>query len=295
MAKVVVIGSFNVDLVTYVENLPRAGETIAGHDFTTGPGGKGSNQAVAAAQLNADVTFIGRVGVDQFADMGFRIWDKVGINSDYVIRDPETPTGTATIFVEQSGENVIVIAGGANLALSKEDIDAAETAIAEADVLLTQFEIELDVARYALSLAQKHDVKTILNPAPARVAPIELIRHADVITPNTTELEVLRESTKLPVSQVQTLVVTHGARGVHWMHGKTDSMVPAFPVDVVDSVGAGDAFNASLAVALAEGKEMVEALRFASAAAALSVTKRGAAESMPNRDEVENFLQKHSG
>ena len=290
MARIVVVGSFNVDLTTYVERLPLPGETLPGKEFTTGPGGKGSNQAVAAARLGGDVTFIGKVADDAFATMAFDLWQGAGIDTRYVQRDSKQPTGTAIIFVEDSSENVIIITGGANMALTVDDINAAEGAIAEADVLLTQLEVDMDVVAHALALARKHHTRTVLNPAPARHLPQALLNNVDILTPNTTELEILREQVTLPVSSEQGLVVTHGARGVHWQQGSTDSMVPAFEVDVVDTVGAGDAFNGGLAVAVGDGLAMPDTLRFATAAAALSVTRRGASESMPTREEVEAFL-----
>ncbi|MBZ0299444.1 MAG: ribokinase, partial [Anaerolineae bacterium] len=160
-AKIVVVGSFNMDLTTYMERMPRPGETVHGRKFVTGPGGKGSNQAVAAARLGADVTFVGRVGTDAFGDRAIATWQAEGIHTEFVIQDPENATGVAPIFVEDSGENAIVVALGANLALSAADVDAAESAIAAADVLVVQLEIELETVAHALAAARKHGVTTI--------------------------------------------------------------------------------------------------------------------------------------
>lgn len=294
MAHIVVVGNFNVDLVMNVHHFPAPGETIIGHDFTTGPGGKGSNQAVAASKLGADVHFIGRVGDDAFSEIGYNLWRDVGVNTDFVVRDPAHSTGIATIIVERYKENIIVVTPGANLALSTEDIDRAEEVIAAADILMTQLEINIDVAAYALKVARKHKVRTLLNPAPLPPPAFrlskEMLSNVDIVTPNAVELEILRDSATLPMNKKQALVVTHGRRGIHWISGDTDSMVPSFGVDIVNTVGGGDAFNAGLAVGLAEGKGMEQSLRFGNAAAAICITRHGAALSMPTRAEVETFL-----
>ncbi len=294
MSRIVVVGNFNVDLVMDVHHFPEPGETVIGKDFTSGPGGKGSNQAVAAAKLGADVHFIGRVGDDAFSEVGYNLWRDVGVNTDLVVRDPVQATGIATIIVERYKENMIVVTPGANLALSTEDIDRAEDVIAAADILMTQLEINIEVAAYALKVARKHKVRTLLNPAPAPPPafrlPREMLSNVDILTPNAVELEILRDSATLPINKKQALVITHGRRGIHWMRGDTDSMVPSFSVDIMDRVGGGDAFNAGLAVGLAEGKGMEEALQFANAAAAICLTRHGAALSMPTRAEVDQFL-----
>ncbi|MCB9450739.1 MAG: ribokinase [Anaerolineaceae bacterium] len=297
--KIVVVGSFNADLVMYVNRLPAPGETIAGQRFTTGPGGKGSNQAVAAARLDGDVTFIGRVGIDSFANIGFELWQKEAVKSDYVSRDPVNATGIASIAVEESGENIIMVALGANLAVTQADIDAAATVIAGADVLIAQLETNLDAVQYALETAKQAGVTTILNPAPAAALPAELLALADYLTPNETELQTLTGNQGLSVpdaarslltSDSQTVVVTLGAKGAAWFQKDADGSSSAYQVKVVDAVGAGDAFNAGLAIALAQGLKLPEALAFAGGAAAVSVTRPGAAASMPYRNEVDELL-----
>ena len=290
-AKIVVVGSFNTDLTTYLERLPRPGETLHGYKFVTGPGGKGSNQAVAAARLGAQVTFVGRVGIDAFGDAGLKMWQAENINTAYVVRDPEQPTGVAPILVEDSGENMIVVAGGANLVVSPQDVDAAREAIAAADVVITQLEIPQAATAYALKVAKEYGVRTILNPAPASPLPADVLALADFLTPNETELEILRAGRALLSSDAQTLIMTAGADGAVWSRkdGST-GQVPTFSVKVVDTTGAGDAFNGGLAVALAEGKTIKAAIRFANATAALCVTRPGTSASMPQRAEVDALL-----
>ena len=190
-AKIVVVGSFNADLVSYMERMPRPGETVHGDRFATGAGGKGSNQAVAAARLGADVTFIGRVGNDVFANLAYEIWDAEGVNREFVKRDKDVATGVAPILVDSSGENMIVVVLGANRRLRESDIDAARERIAAADMLVVQLEVNLDMVPYALKAAKEFGVATILNPAPAAPISRETIQLADYLTPNEIELETL--------------------------------------------------------------------------------------------------------
>jgi len=295
-AKIVIVGSFNADLTTYLERMPRPGETVSGDKFVTGPGGKGSNQAVATARLGADVTFIGRVGDDVFANLAYDIWNAEGINTDYIVKDPDHATGVAPIFVDSSGENMIAVVLGANLNIQKNDIDSARDVIANADVLMIQLEINHEMVGYALEVAKELGVTTILNPAPAAELPNEYVNHADYITPNETELETLSQSESddvianarsLLTTDDQTVIVTLGSQGAQIVQKAYQSQVGTFEVDVVDTTGAGDAFNAGLAVGLAEGKSLDDAVRFASATAALCVTKEGTAKSMPKREDVD--------
>jgi ribokinase len=303
-AKIVIVGSYNTDLTTYLKRLPRAGETVSGDRFVTGPGGKGSNQAVAAARLGADVTFVGHVGADVFGELALRIWADEGVNTEYVVRDDENATGVAPIFVEESGENMIVVALGANLAVNRNDVDAAGEIIAGADVVITQLEIDQDAAAYALQQAREKGIRTILNPAPAASISSEFVAQADLITPNETELFTLagREEVSTEEQAIdeaarslltrddQTVVVTLGAQGARWIRKDGAGTVPTFQVNVVDTTGAGDAFNGGLAVALANGLELEQAIRFANATAALCVTRHGTAPSMPRRGEVDQLI-----
>ena len=298
-ARIVVVGSFNADLVSYMQRMPRPGETVHGDSFMTGAGGKGSNQAVAAARLGADVTFIGRLGNDVFANLAYEIWDAEGVNSDYVVQDEDTATGVAPIFVDSAGENMIVVVLGANSRVQSSDIDGARGRIAAADVLLVQLEINTDMVTYALQVAKQVGVTTILNPAPAAPIPRETIQLADYLTPNETELEslsggavsdVAAAARSLMTRAEQTVVVTMGARGAQVVARDQTDTVPSFTVDALDTTGAGDAFNAALAVGLAEGKSLAGSVRFANATAALCVTKAGAAGSAPYRAEVDALL-----
>jgi ribokinase len=298
-AKIVVVGSFNMDLTAYMERLPRPGETVGGRLFVTGPGGKGSNQAVAAARLGAEVTFIGRVGHDVFAESALNTWRQEGINTDYVIRDPQHATGVAPIWVDDHGENSIVVVLGANLAMQQSDVDAAAAVIASADVLICQLEINYDIVEYALKVAKQKGIRTILNPAPAGKIAAEVLALADYLTPNETELEALSgmggdvepAARSLLSRDDQTVVVTVGAQGAQWVNKTGTKLLPPFPVNVVDTTGAGDAFSGGFAVALAEGKSLEDAITFANATAGLCVTRPGTAPSMPTRAEVEALLK----
>ncbi len=298
-AKIVVVGSFNADLVSYMERMPRPGETVHGDRFATGAGGKGSNQAVAAARLGADVAFIGRVGNDVFAELAYEIWDAEGVDHRFVTRDDEVATGVAPILVDSSGENMIVVVLGANRRIRQSDIDRARPTIAEADMLIIQLEVNLDMVSYALKAAKEFGVATTLNPAPAAPISRETIHLADYLTPNEIELETLNggefddvvsAARGLLTRGDQTAVVTLGAQGAQIISHSDSILVPTFAVDAVDTTGAGDTFNAALAVGLSEGKALSDAVRFANAAAALCVTKPGAADSVPYRADVDALL-----
>ncbi len=301
--KVVIVGSFNADLTAYMEHLPKPGETLMGKRFIIGPGGKGSNQAIAAARLGADVTFIGRLGRDQFAEIALDMWQMEGINTNYVVRDLEHSTGVAPIWVEECGQNAIVVVPGANMAVCPKDIDAALDMITTADVLVTQLEIPIETAHYALQLAKSHGVRTIFNPAPAIRVPDEMMALADLITPNESELTIIAggnhpnnlDSARTILTRAeQTLIVTLGAQGARWVTLEDTGIIPTHQVEVVDTTGAGDAFNGALAVALAEGQSVQQAIGFANATAALSVTREGTAPSMPTRTEVDTLLKNRS-
>ena len=213
-AKIVVVGSFNADLVSYMERMPRPGETVHGERFATGAGGKGSNQAVAAARLGADVAFIGRLGNDVFAELAYEIWDAEGVDHRFVTRDNEVATGVAPILVDSGGENMIVVVLGANLRLRKSDIDAASATIADADILVVQREINLEIVPYALRRAKEYGVMTILNPAPAEGASQESLQLADILTPNEIELETLNGGEYEDV-------VSAARRLLKWINGGT--------------------------------------------------------------------------
>jgi ribokinase len=297
--RVVVVGSLNTDLVVRTPRFPRPGETIAGHDFHTVAGGKGANQAAAAARLGASVAMVGCVGGDDFGRQQLAGLGRLGVNVDAVRRDDTASTGVALIMVDEAGQNSIILDLGANVRLSVADVRAAEAAIASASVLLVQLEIPLEVVEQAIQLARRHQVMAVLNPAPAQDLPPELLRHVDVLIPNESEAALLtgidvtdmergREAAeKLLQAGVGIVIMTLGERGALAVSRQTVVHAPAFQVDVVDTTAAGDAFVAGFAVALAEGRELPNAVRFANAAGAVAVTRLGAQPSLPTRQEAE--------
>ena len=308
MAKpaVAVLGIFVADLAFKAKRLPVMGETILGEGFKDGPGGKGSNQVVAAARAGADARMITRIGRDTFGDMAQRTWAAHGVNTSAVTIDDKLPTGAAFIFVStETGNNAIIVESGAAATLSPADVAAAEPVIRDAKVLITQFEQPIETAMAGLRLARQHGAITILNPAPALPVDGTIFALCDYVTPNETEAATL---TGLPVeTEEQALaaakalvakgaknaVITLGEKGA-LLHGAAGTvMVPAFKAPkVVDTTGAGDAFNGGFALALAEGKTPAEAVRFGCALAGLSVQKPGTAPAMPTRPEIEALLAK---
>jgi len=298
--KIVIVGSSNTDMVVRTEQLPLRGETVLGEKFIMTAGGKGANQAVAAARLGAEVTFVARLGRDMFGEQALAGYQAEGINVDYIARDDTEVSGVALIVVDKSAENIIAVAPGANGRLSPADVALAEPAIKAADCVLLQLEIPLETVRAAIELAQRHKVRVILNPAPAQKLPDQLLRLVDVLTPNQSEAANLAGFSHYKAEDVLTLlysrgprsvIITLGSRGCDVLAGVKRQHVPAFPVEALDTTGAGDCFNGALAVALARGLKMVEAVQYANAAAALAVTRFGAQASLPTDDEVQQFLQ----
>jgi ribokinase len=301
--KIVVVGSSNTDMIVSVAHLPKPGETILGGEFHSAAGGKGANQAVGAARAGGAVTFIARLGKDSWGDHALAGFIKDRIDVRHVIRDDATPSGVALIFVSPTGQNSIAVAGGANNRLSPSDIKKAAQAIADADILITQLETPLATIQATVTLAAKKGIPVILNPAPAQPLPDSILRHVSILTPNETEAELLtgiRVTNLKTAAQaaglllkrgVQTVIVTLGHNGA-WVATKDIGQhVPGFKVKAVDATAAGDTFNGALAVALAEGKTLLEAVRFGNAAA-LSVTKKGAQPSVPSRKQIDIFLQR---
>jgi ribokinase len=301
--KIVVLGSSNTDMIISVDRIPQPGETILGGEFSTAAGGKGANQAVAAARAGGAVTFIARLGKDSLGNQALAGWKKDRINVDHVVRDGASPSGVALIFVSKSGENSIAVAGGANNRLSPADVKHVGQVIMTADVFITQLETPLETVRAAVSLAAKKGIPVILNPAPAQPLPDALLKDVSILTPNETEAELL---TKIKVTDqktaslaagvllqrgVGTVILTLGARGAWVATKEGGELVPGFKVKAIDTTAAGDTFNGALAVALAEKKPLRQAVRFANAAAALSVTKRGAQPSAPRRSDIEKLLR----
>jgi len=301
-AQITVVGSLNMDLVARTPRIPEPGETIIGHDFHIVPGGKGANQAIAAARLGAQVTMVGCVGQDDFATALLDNLQMAGVEQAYVRQEAETATGVALIEVDDSGQNSIVVAAGANMRLSPADIVAAEAAISQADLLLLQLESPVDSITRAAEMAHGHQVTVILNPAPAQPVPEALLSCVDILVPNESETALL---TGLPVNNPAeidaaaarlqmlgpaTVILTLGAHGAFLAQAGSTTHYPAFAVSPVDTTAAGDAFLGGLAVALAEGRPLAEAIRWGNAAGALATTQLGAQPSLPDRRALEALL-----
>lgn len=304
MASVVVLGIFVADLAFKARRLPVMGETILGNGFASGPGGKGSNQAIAAARAGGDVSLITRIGNDTFGEMARKAWAADGVDTSAIIEDPAAPTGAAFIFVStETGDNAIIVESGAAANLSPADVRSREGIIANAAVFMTQFEQPVEAAVEGLNVARRCGVATILNPAPALPVDDGIFGLCDYVTPNETEAatltglpveneeQALRAAQELVRRGARNALITLGEKGA-LLHGASGThLVPAFKVaKVVDTTGAGDAFNGGFAVALAEGQSPLDAIRFGCATAALSVQKPGTAPSMPTRAEIDALL-----
>lgn len=298
MAKILVVGSINMDLVVQVPHPPEPGETVMGGDFQTFPGGKGSNQAVAASRMGAEVTMVGRVGNDDFGDTLIKGLVENKIKTTHVIKDSQEPTGIAMIAVAAGGENMIVLAPGANSAVSVEDVNKARELMRETDLLLVQLECPVETVAAAIELAKAYDVPVVLNPAPAQPLSRTFLEKVDYLTPNETELMLLTGEQKIDKAirklqnwGVRHLIITLGANGARVVSGTTDEHLPAYEITAVDTTAAGDAFNGVLAMALAEKKPLREAVHYGIAAGALATTIRGAQPSLPVREAVENLMR----
>ena len=299
---ILVVGSSNTDMIIKVRRIPKPGETILGGEFAMAAGGKGANQAVGAARAGGAVTFIARVGRDMFGDKAVGGFIADGINVDHVVRDRTTPSGVALIFVAENGENSIAVASGANANLALADLKKARRAFSQASVVVLQLETPLKTVEAAAKLAARTGARVILNPAPARPLPNGLLRRIWLLTPNETEAELLtglrvnndkavaKAAEALLARGVENVIITLGARGAFVAGQQGRGLVKGYKVKAVDSTAAGDVFNGTLAVALAEGKSLPEAARFANAAAAISVTRLGAQTSAPTRKEINRLL-----
>lgn len=300
--KVVVVGSYNTDLTIKTSRIPHLGETVIGGVFSEGRGGKGANQAVAAARAGAEVSLIARVGNDTHGQEGMQRLISEHINTQYVIHDPEFTTGVAFIVVDEHGENSIVVASGANGQLSPLDIEKAENAVSTANVLLVQLETPLAAVQSAVRMARSNGAVVILNPAPAQSLQSELLCDVDIITPNRLEAEMItgmrvsgEASLRIVARQildygVRHVIITLGQRGILSATNNAIELIPAYKVHAVDSTGAGDVFSGSLAAFLADGMTMEESTRMAIASASISVTRMGALLSAPLRAEIERFM-----
>jgi ribokinase len=301
--KIVVIGSANMDMIIRTARIPKAGETVLGDNFIQSRGGKGANQAVAAARLGAEVTFVARLGRDPFGQDAFEAYEKEGIDTNHIVWDEETPSGVALIMIDREGEDIICVAPGANGKLSTDDILKAEAAIKSADCVMLQLEIPIKTVEFAIQLASKYHVRVVLNPAPMAELPQSLLEKVDVLIPNETEAAALtgdylshpRDLASMLKRKfdIKNVVVTMGKEGAALSseHSLSPIEIPSFPVESVDVTGAGDAFTGGLAVALARGDQPEDAVRYANAVGALATTRFGAQSSLPTAREVGVFLK----
>ncbi|GGE26029.1 ribokinase [Marinithermofilum abyssi] len=299
---ITVLGSMTMDLVAKAGRRPLKGETLIGETFGMVPGGKGANQAVTAAKLGVKTYMVGRLGEDLFTEPVLQNLRKEGVETEYIQIDPTSATGIAHITVDAQGDNSIIVVPQANANLSRADVDRVEDLIARSSLLMLQLEVPLETVVYAARVAKKHQVPVILNPAPAQPLPEELYRSVDVLTPNETETEILTgiqvndlESAKIAAREllgrgVKTVVITLGENGSLLASASGFTHIPARKVDVVDTTAAGDAFNGGMAVALAAGKPILDAVQYGGTVGTLAVTKFGAQSSLPSLEEVNEFL-----
>lgn len=296
---IIVVGSCNTDMVIKTDHLPVPGETVMGGDFLMNPGGKGANQAVAAARLKGNVYFIAKTGNDLFGKRSVEQYEDEGIHTEYIYSDPVLPSGVALIIVDANGENSITVASGANSSLSPEDIRNALPAIEKGDILLMQLEIPMETVEYAAQLAREQGLKVILNPAPAHTLPEKLLQNLYMIIPNETEAEILsgikvtdwesarKAADAISAKGVDIVVITMGSKGALIKEKGHYHEVPVPKVKPIDTTAAGDTFCGALCVALAENKNVADAVRFANQCASISVTRMGAQSSLPYRREID--------
>ncbi len=298
MKSIIVIGSSNTDMVIKTDKIPMPGETILGGTFLMNPGGKGANQAVAASRLGGKVTFIAKIGDDLFGNQTTKILKKEGVDTNFIVKDSELPSGIALITVDEEGENSIVVAPGSNHNLLVQDIDSDILSADKFKVMLLQLEIPLMTVEYAALTAAENGIKVILNPAPAQKLHDYLLRHIWLITPDESEVEILTgikvhneftaeaAATSLHKRGVKNVIITMSAKGAFVKSEDFTEMFPGVEAKAVDTTGAGDVFNAALAVATAEGKGLRDAVIFANKAASICVTRMGAQASAPYRNEI---------
>jgi ribokinase len=304
--RVVVVGSVNVDMVVHGRRLPGPGETVTGGEFLMAGGGKGANQAVAAARLGANVTLVAKVGEDAFGQQSMAAFREEGITTDFVFRDPNHATGVALILVDHQGENLISVASGANHALLPADIERAAEAIRVADVLLVQLEVPRETVVAAVQLAAKAGVPVILDPAPAPLEPLpeSLLEQVTYLKPNQSEAERLSgiavhdeasarvAAQKLLSMGARHVVITLGSRGALWVSSDGSGIVSSVSVEAIDATAAGDAFSGALACALGRGEPLAQAVELANVVGALATTRQGAQPSLPTMEEVERFAKR---
>ena len=305
MKKVVVFGSFVVDLTARTQRLPVPGETVKGSTFKMGPGGKGSNQAVAAHRAGADMILVTKVGKDLFGKVATDFYKAEGMDTSYVFEDDCVETGIALITVdENTAQNEIVVVSGACGNITDEDVEKVRDVIASADILLLQLEVNTDALYKVIDIAHEAGVTIVLNPAPAAPIPDAVMQKIDIVTPNETEAQVLtgvkveseadakRAAAVFLGKGVKQVVITMGALGAFATDGQKSELVGRLNVNSIDTTGAGDAFNGGFVTALAEGKDLFTALRYGNVTGALSVTKLGTAPAMPRREEIHELYHK---
>lgn len=304
MSDIIVLGSFMMDLVTKTERLPQNGETLVGQSFIQNPGGKGANQAATIAKLGRPVTFIGMVGKDDFGMEARKVLTSLGVSTEYLQETEKASTGIGNVMVDKDGSNRIVIIPGANLNYSAEEFKKIKEKIRSAKLLVLQLEMDFKLTKLAINFAHECGVEILLNPAPARELPLDLLEKIDYLTPNETELGILTHQTirtktdalqsakSLVNKGVKNVIVTLGEKGAIWIDQTGNSFgMKAFSVGVVDTVAAGDSFNGALACGITENLEKQDILKMANQVGALTVTKEGAIQALPTIEELEEFQQ----
>ncbi len=298
MGKILVVGSSNTDMVVKSGQIPRPGETVLGGQFFSFAGGKGANQAVAAAKLGGEVTFLAKLGADELGKNALLGFEKVGIDTSSIWIDESAHSGVALILVDEHGENCISVASGANNKITGQDLLNAKSKIEESSFILTQLEIPMEAVSILAEMAEEVNVPLILNPAPAQHLTDQLLKRIFLITPNETEAEMLTgiqvtdefsafaAAEILKEKGVKNVIITMGSKGAFFLNEEGNGLIPGEKVKAVDTTGAGDTFNGALIIALSEGLDLPQAIKFANKAAAISVTKMGAQDSQPFRDQL---------
>lgn len=305
--KIVIMGSFVVDLMGRAPHLPQPGETVKGSTFKMGPGGKGSNQAIAAKRAGANIDIISKVGDDVFGEIAINNFRQEGFNTGYIFKDISNQTGAALILVDDvTGENSILVTLGACSNITRDDLEKAKHIIQEADIFVTQLETNISAIEQCIKWAHEYGVQVVLNPAPIQDIDNTILTMVDIITPNEVEASELtgidvnsvedarKAADILQNKGVKNVVITLGSKGVLVREGNREEMIESFKVNTVDTTGAGDAFNGGLVTALSEEKTIIQAAKFANALAALSVTKIGTAPAMPFREEIDEFIKENA-